>query len=170
MQTQIASNASLNGTSARSELSACRAYSPATDYGIIASWWQDHYGIDFLPPQCLPMSGLVIEDRHAPVACTFVFKADDCNVASIAFTAASPHVSNRVRIEAVKHVLAAAVGLARRLVGEPGFIWMTTDHPVVHEVAMRHVGMADGGSLFASFAIAGDEIDHRMLGDDHGSR
>ncbi|TIW37920.1 MAG: hypothetical protein E5V72_29595 [Mesorhizobium sp.] len=118
-------------------------------------------GNQFLPPECLPPSGVVVMVDGTPAAASFVY-LPNAAIAYIAFTCVNPGVPGRVRLDAARRAIEGVVDIAERFLGGRGFIEMPTHQHSLHRIALD-LGFADGGPVRTAFLVIGDGIDPDML-------
>ncbi|MER8602785.1 hypothetical protein NKH48_03185 [Mesorhizobium sp. M1233] len=118
-------------------------------------------GNRFLPPECLPPSGVVVLCDGTPAGASFVY-LPNAAIAYIAFTCVNPALPGRVRIEAARRAIEGVITIAEGFLGGRGFIEMPTHYRSLHNIALD-LGFADGGKVHTAFRLVGDGIDPDML-------
>lgn len=119
-------------------------------------------GNQFLPPECLPPSGVVVMVDGKPAGASFAY-LPNAAIAYIAFTCVNPALSGRVRLTVAKRAIQGAVEIAEAFLNGRGFIEMPTHLWGLHHVATEYLGFRNGGPVHTAFRLIGDGVDPDML-------
>lgn len=116
---------------------------------FVKSWWSLYYHGDHFPEKCVPNNGSVVYFKGKPVASCFIY-VNETKFVHIGFAIVDPKLGAGRKCFFLRHVVEAAIGKCKELVGDDCLIWSLTDHAVVGRVYQEKGFECLGeGDLFA---------------------
>lgn len=104
------------------------------DLTTIHAWWEKH-DVPLIGLDCLPSTGLILEDQGVPQGCVFVYRSDS-RLAWMEWLTVDPDLGVKQRIRVIHRLIEAVIAWAHKM--EYAYMITSVKHGGLIKTLLKH--------------------------------